>query len=69
MMPYSIELQASVLVDDRLAEAQHERLVKLARSAARVTPSFITPLRRRAAASLRGLAHRLDSETLVAAPC
>ena len=69
MIPYSLELQARTLIHDRLAEATNERLVNLARTAARAAPSSNTPLRRRAAASLRRLAHSLDGETLVAAPC
>jgi hypothetical protein len=68
MNPLSIELYAHTLVDDRLAAARLEQLANLARASADSTPSFITSLRRRAAASLRGLASRRDGETLVAAP-
>jgi hypothetical protein len=66
---YGIEVCTRAHIDDRIAEARHAHLVELARSAAGSTPSFITPVRRRVAASLRGLARRLDGETLVAAPC
>jgi hypothetical protein len=68
-MTPNIEICAHALIDDRLAEARHEHLVELARAAAGSTPSFITPVRRLAAATLRSLARRLDGETLVAAPC
>jgi hypothetical protein len=67
MSPHSIELYAYALLDDRRAEARHERLADLARTAGS-TSSFMTSLRRQAAATLRKLASHQDGETLVAAP-
>ena len=67
MTPTAIELHTQALMDDRLAEARHEHLLALARAARTPRPSPLAPVRRRAAASLRAIARRLDGDALITA--